>query len=45
MLRYAEILLNYVVARNEFDPGNPDIEKYLNLIRERGGLGPVQSGL
>jgi len=45
MMRYAEMLLNYVEALNEYDPGNPDIEKYLNLIRERGGLGPVQSGL
>ena len=37
MMRYAEMLLNYVEALNEYDPGNPDIEKYLNLIRERGG--------
>ena len=44
-MRYAVVLLNYVEALNEYDPGNPDIEKYLNLIRERGGLGPVQSGL
>lgn len=36
MMRYAEMLLNYVEALNEYDPGNPDIEKYLNLIRERG---------
>ena len=45
MMRYAEMLLNYIEALNEYDPGNPDIEKYLNQIRERGGLGPVQSGL
>ena len=44
-MRYAVVLLNYVEALNEYDPGNPDIETYLNLIRERGGLGPVQSGL
>ena len=45
IMRYAEMLLNYVEALNEYDPGNPDIETYLNLIRERGGLGPVQSDL
>ena len=45
MMRYAEMLLNYIEALNEYAPGNPDIEKYLNQIRERGGLGPVQSGL
>lgn len=45
MIRYAEILLNYIEALNEYDPKNPDIEKYLNMIRERGGLGPVQTGL
>ena len=25
IIRYAEILLNYVEALNEYDPGNPDI--------------------
>ncbi len=38
MFRYAEILLNYVEALNEYDPGNPDILKYLNKIRERAGI-------
>lgn len=45
MMRYAEMLLNYVEALNEYEPGNSDIEKYLNQIRQRGGLEPVQSGL
>ncbi|WP_245541995.1 RagB/SusD family nutrient uptake outer membrane protein [Proteiniphilum acetatigenes] len=45
MMRYAEILLNYVEALNEYDPGNSDILKYLNRIRERGGLAPLESGL
>lgn len=45
MMRYAEILLNYIEALNECDPENPDIEYYLNMIRERGGLPPVQTGL
>lgn len=45
MMRYAEILLNYIEALNESQPGHGDIEKYLNLIRERGGLPPVEQGL
>src|SRR5699024_8964111 len=45
MMRYAEILLNYVEALNEFSPDHPDILKYLNQIRERGGLPPLESGL
>lgn len=38
MMRYAEILLNYIEALNEYDPSNPDILKYLNQIRERAGI-------
>lgn len=45
MMRYAEILLNYVEALNESEPGNPDILKYLNQIRERGGIPALASGL
>ncbi len=45
MMRYAEILLNYVEALNEYSPGHPDIEKYLNQIRERGGIPAVETGL
>ncbi|WP_018631007.1 RagB/SusD family nutrient uptake outer membrane protein [Niabella aurantiaca] len=37
-IRYAEILLDYVEALNEIDPGNPDILQYLNAIRIRAGL-------
>jgi hypothetical protein len=37
-IRLAEIYLNYVEALYEFDPSNPDILKYLNLIRERAGI-------
>ncbi|MBZ4190599.1 RagB/SusD family nutrient uptake outer membrane protein [Niabella beijingensis] len=37
-LRYAEILLNYIEALNEYDPGNPDVLRYLNAVRSRGGL-------
>lgn len=38
MLRLAEIYLNYAEALNEFDPGNEDILKYINLIRKRAGI-------
>lgn len=44
-IRYAEILLNYVEALNEYEPGHPDILKYLNMVRERAGLPGVESGL
>lgn len=36
--RYAEVLLNYVEALNEYSPGNPDILIYLNKIRQRAGM-------
>lgn len=45
MMRYAEILLNYVEALNEYSPGHPDIEIYLNMIKERGGIPPVEQNL
>jgi starch-binding outer membrane protein, SusD/RagB family len=38
LFRLGEIYLNYAEALNEYDPGNPDIVKYLNLIRERAGI-------
>lgn len=38
LFRLAEVYLNYAEALNEFSPGNPDILKYLNLIRERAGI-------
>ena len=38
LFRLGEIYLNYAEALNEYDPGNPDILKYLNLIRERAGV-------
>jgi hypothetical protein len=45
MMRYAEVLLNYVEALNEYDPGNPDILKYLNKIRTHAGIPGIQAGL
>lgn len=38
IIRLGEIYLNYAEALNEYDPGNPDILKYINLIRERAGI-------
>ncbi|SEO96643.1 RagB/SusD family nutrient uptake outer membrane protein [Mucilaginibacter sp. OK283] len=38
MLRLAEIYLNYAEALNEASPGNADILKYVNLIRNRAGI-------
>jgi len=38
LLRLAEVYLNYAECLNESDPGNPDILKYLNLIRWRAGI-------
>lgn len=45
LYRYAEVLLNYVEALNEYTPEHPDIAKYLNMIRERAGLPNVSPGL
>lgn len=42
-LRLAQIYLDYAEALNETDPGNPDILKYVNLIRQRAGI-PVYGG-
>lgn len=38
IFRLGEIYLNYAEALNEADPGNPDIVKYINLIRDRAGI-------
>jgi len=38
LFRLGEVYLNYAEALNEYDPGNLDILKYLNLIRERAGI-------
>jgi hypothetical protein len=38
LLRLANIYLDYAEALNESDPGNADILKYVNLIRERAGI-------
>lgn len=38
MMRLAEVYLNYAEALNESTPGDPDILKYINLIRNRAGI-------
>jgi hypothetical protein len=38
LLRLANIYLDYAEALNESDPGNADIAKYINLIRDRAGV-------
>jgi starch-binding outer membrane protein, SusD/RagB family len=42
LIRYAEILLNYVEALNEYNPSDADIVTYLNLVRERAGLPGIE---
>ncbi|MDR1098107.1 MAG: RagB/SusD family nutrient uptake outer membrane protein [Tannerella sp.] len=38
IMRLAELYLNYAEALNECEPDNPDILKYINLVRERAGI-------
>lgn len=45
LCRLGESYLNYAEALNEFDPGNADILKYLNLIRERAGIPEYGDGI
>ncbi|QJB39442.1 RagB/SusD family nutrient uptake outer membrane protein [Chitinophaga oryzae] len=45
LFRLAEFYLSYAEALNEYDPGNADIAKYINLIRARAGQPPLPAGL
>ncbi len=47
IFRLAEIYLNYAEALNEYEPGNADILKYLNLVRSRADVNmpAIPSGL
>lgn len=45
LFRLGEIYLNYAEALNEYAPGNADIRKYINLIRERAGIPLYGSGV
>lgn len=42
LFRYAEVLLNYVEALNEYEPGNADILTYWNQIRQRAGVPNIE---
>lgn len=44
IFRLAEMYLAYAEALNEYDPGNPDILHYLNLVRFRAGLPGYAAG-
>ena len=44
LFRLGEAYLNYAEALNESNPGNTDILKYLNLIRERAGIPEYGTG-
>jgi hypothetical protein len=43
LIRYAEILLDYAEALNEYDPGNSNIVTYLNMVRTRAGLPGIET--
>ncbi|SFD02225.1 Starch-binding associating with outer membrane [Chitinophaga sp. CF118] len=43
LIRYAEILLDYAEALNEYDPGNGDIVTYLDMVRTRAGLPGIET--
>jgi len=45
LFRLGEVYLDYIEALNEYEPGNPDILKYLNLIRERAGIPQYGAGV
>ena len=45
LYRLGEAYLNYAEALNEVDPNNLDILKYVNLIRERGGIPVLSAGM
>lgn len=47
IFRFPEIYLNYAEALNEWNPGNPDIKRYVDLVRTRTGVAmpPLPAGL
>ncbi len=45
LIRLAELYLNYAEALNESEPGHSDVLKYLNAIRNRGGLSSLEADL
>lgn len=47
IFRFPEIYLNYAESLNEWSPGNPDIKRYVDLVRNRTGVAmpPLPAGL
>lgn len=45
VFRLPEFYLSYAEALNEYNPGQPDILKYVNMVRERAGQKPLPEGL
>ncbi|MDR1381371.1 MAG: RagB/SusD family nutrient uptake outer membrane protein [Tannerella sp.] len=45
IMRLANIYLNYAEALNECEPNNPEILKYVNLVRERAGIPGIPESL
>lgn len=43
VFRLAEFYLLYAEALNEVDPGNADVLKYLNLVRQRAGIPAIET--
>lgn len=43
LFRYAEVLLNYIEALNEYDPTHPNILTYWNELRQRAGVPDIES--
>jgi len=43
--RLAEFYLSYAEALNEYKPGDADVLKYVNMVRERAGQKPIAGGL
>lgn len=45
LYRMADAYLGYAEALNESNPDHPDILKYVNLVRERAGIPPLEAGM
>src|SRR5690606_31068601 len=45
LYRMADAYLGYAEALNESSPDHPDILKYVNLVRERAGIPPLEAGM
>ncbi len=43
IFRLAEFYLLYAEALNEVEPGNPDVLKYVNLVRKRAGIPDLET--